>query len=77
VEEAQAAAGCVRRRHRPRGAIVEEAGASLPDGLEEMGTATVWKRRGQAIRATWAVVLKRAVSNATVGNGAGADGALI
>jgi hypothetical protein len=33
VEEAQAAAGCVGRRHRPRGAVVEEAGASHPSSV--------------------------------------------
>jgi hypothetical protein len=46
VEEAQAATGCVGRRHRPRGVVVEEVGASLPGVLEEMGATLVWKRRG-------------------------------
>ena len=45
IEEAQAAAGGVGRRHRPRGAIVEEVGESLPCGLEEADAARVCKRR--------------------------------
>jgi hypothetical protein len=46
MEEAWAAAGGVGRRHRLRCAVVEEAGASLPDGLEVIGATPVWKRRG-------------------------------
>ena len=46
MKEAQAAAGGVGRRHRPRGAVVKEAGASLPGDLEETGARPVWKRRG-------------------------------
>ena len=61
MEEAQATASDVGRRHRPHGAAVEEAGASLPDGLEETGAAPMWKREGQVIRAAWATNLKRAV----------------
>jgi len=48
LEEVQAAASGVGRRHRSRGAVVEEAGASLPGGLEEMGAAPVWKWRGES-----------------------------
>jgi hypothetical protein len=43
VEDAQGAANGVGRRHKPRGAVVEEAGASLLGGLEETGVAPVWK----------------------------------
>jgi hypothetical protein len=39
VEEAQVAAGGVGRRRRARGAVVEEADASLPGDLEETGVA--------------------------------------
>jgi hypothetical protein len=46
VKEAQAATGGVGRRHRPCGAIVEKAGASLPGDLEETGTASVWNNVG-------------------------------
>jgi hypothetical protein len=46
VEGAQAAAGDVERRHMLRGAVVEEARASLPCGLEETGATPVWKSRG-------------------------------
>ena len=61
MEEAQVTTGGVGRRHRPRGAVVEEAGASLPGGMEETGVAPVWKRQGRVIRAPWAVDLKWAV----------------
>jgi hypothetical protein len=37
------------RRHKPRGAIVEEAGTSFPGGLEETGAASMWKRRERVI----------------------------
>jgi hypothetical protein len=60
VEEAYAATDGVGRRHRPHGAVVEEMGASLPGGLEEMGTVPVWKR-WQVIRAAWVADLKQAV----------------
>jgi hypothetical protein len=36
----------VAKRHRARGAVVEEAGESLPSGLEETSAAPLWKRRG-------------------------------
>jgi hypothetical protein len=49
----------VSMRHRVCDAIVKEAGASLPGGLEETGVAPVWKRRGRVIRATSATDLKR------------------
>jgi hypothetical protein len=58
VEEAQAAAGGVGRRHKPCSAAVEEAGASLPGrdvrcvGVEETGASH---------RAAWAADLRRAV----------------
>ena len=42
-------------------AVVEEAGASLPDGLEDTGAASVWKRQGGVIRAAWTADLKRAI----------------
>ncbi|CAD6254156.1 unnamed protein product [Miscanthus lutarioriparius] len=61
MEEAQGATGGVGRRHRPHGAAVEEVGASLLDGPEEMVAASVWKRRGRVIRAAWAADLKRTV----------------
>jgi hypothetical protein len=44
--QGQAATTDTWRRRRPRGAVVEEAGASLPGGLEETCTILVWKRRG-------------------------------
>ena len=40
---------------------MEEARASLLDGLEETCAAPVWKMKGQVIRAAWAADLKRAV----------------
>ena len=49
------------RRHKPHGAVVEEAGASLPGGLEETGITPEWKRWGRVIRAAWAADLKRVV----------------
>jgi hypothetical protein len=36
----------VAKRHKARGAVVEEAGESLPSGLEETSAASLWKRRG-------------------------------
>jgi hypothetical protein len=47
VEEAQGAAGGVGRRHGPHGAVVEEVGVSLLNGLEETGAAS------RVIRAAW------------------------
>jgi hypothetical protein len=47
VEEAQATAGSVERRHRPRGAVVKRDGMNLPSNLEETDAALVWKRRGK------------------------------
>jgi hypothetical protein len=58
VEKAQAAADGVGRRHRLRSVVVEEAGVSLPGGLEETGVVSVWKRQGRVIRAAWATDLK-------------------
>jgi len=43
-----AVAGDVGRRHKARGVVVEEAGASLPSDLEETGAVLVWKRRGES-----------------------------
>jgi hypothetical protein len=40
--------------HRPCGAVVEEAGVNLLDGLKETNAAPVWKRRERVIRAAWA-----------------------
>jgi hypothetical protein len=56
--QGQAATTDAWRRRRPRGAIVEEVGASLPGGLEEMCAILVWKRWGRVIRAARAVDLK-------------------
>jgi enamine deaminase RidA (YjgF/YER057c/UK114 family) len=42
MKEAQGTAGDVGKRHRPRGAVVEEAEASFPDSLEETGATLVW-----------------------------------
>jgi hypothetical protein len=39
VEQAQAATSDVGRKHRARGAVVEEARKSLPSGLEETSPA--------------------------------------
>jgi hypothetical protein len=39
VEQAQAATSDVRRKHRPRGAVVEETRESLPSSLEETSAA--------------------------------------
>jgi hypothetical protein len=58
MEEAYAVAGGVGRRHRPCGAIVEVRWPSLPDGLEEMGATSVWKRRGQSSEQRGATDLK-------------------
>jgi hypothetical protein len=41
MEEAWAAAGGVGRRHRPHGAVVEEAGANISDSQKETDTALV------------------------------------
>jgi hypothetical protein len=46
MEEVQATTDGVGRRHRPHGAIVEEAGASVSSGLEETSIMPVWKRQG-------------------------------
>jgi hypothetical protein len=47
--------------HRACSAIVEEAGASLPDGLEETSIAPVWKRRERVIREVWTADVNQAV----------------
>jgi hypothetical protein len=61
VDEVQACRRGMGRRHRPRGAVVEETGASLPSGLEKTAAEPMWKRRGRVIRWAWAADLKRAV----------------
>ena len=58
------------RRHRPRGVVVKESGASLPGWLEE-----TWRRAG--VEEAETSHSSSVGSDASVGNGAGAGGTRI
>jgi hypothetical protein len=75
MEEAQAAAGDVGMRHRACDAVVEEAGASLPGSLEEMGATSVWKKAGASHQSSMGSKFEAGASDASTGNGVDAGGA--
>jgi hypothetical protein len=60
-------------RHRARDAVVEEAGATLPDSLEEMGATPVWKEAGASHQSSMGSGSDASASDVSTGNGADAD----